>query len=132
MTTTKRATKKAPAKKTAARKTAAKKTQPKTVFEMIEDSPVGMPIRVANKTFLASLGVVSRMQTEWEKFQSDFDKRFQQLVKDGEKARKRYQKTFKDLRKDVADEIDETIEEVVEDVTELKDRIVENVSAATK
>ncbi len=127
MTTTKRATKKAPAKKTAA-----KKTQPKSIFEMIEESPVGMPIRVANKTFLASLGVVSRMQTGFEKFQSDFDKRFQQLVKDGEKARRRYQKTFKDLRRDVADEIDETIEEVVEDVTELKDRIVENVSAATK
>ncbi len=127
MTTTKRATKKAPAKKKVARK-----TQPKSIFEMIEDSPVGMPIRIANKTFLASLGVVSRVQTEFEKFQSDFDKKFQQLVKDGEKARKRYQKTFKDLRKDVADEIDETIEDVVEDVTELKDRIVENVSAATK
>ena len=79
MTTTKRATKKAPAKKKAV-----KKTQPKSIFEMIEESPVGMPIRIANKTFLASLGVVSRMQTEFEKFQSDFDKKFQQLVKDGE------------------------------------------------
>jgi hypothetical protein len=79
MTTKKRATTK---------KTAAKKAPQKSVFEKLVDSPVGTPIRIANKTFLASLGLISTIQTEFDKYQADFEKKFDQLVKDGEKARK--------------------------------------------
>lgn len=117
-------------KKPTTRKTTAKKAPQKSAFDKLVDSPAGTPIRIANKTFLASLGVISMMQTELEKFQSDFEKRFDLLVKDGEKARKRYQKQFKKVRKDVTGEIDDAVEEVKEEVTELKDRIVEKVSAA--
>ena len=123
MTTKKRATRK---------KAAAKKAPQKTVFEKFVDSPVGMPIRVADKMFLASLGLISLMQTEVRNFRSDFDDKFEQLVKDGEKARRRYRKQFKEFRKDVAEEIDEAVEDVKEDMTEFKDKIVENVSAAAK
>ena len=107
------------------RKRAAPKKE-RTLFEMLEDSVVGRPIKIANRTFLASLGLVSTMQTEFEKFQTDFGKRFDKLVKDGEKARDRYRREFKAFRKDVED----FGEEVVEDVVEVKDKIVENVKAA--
>ena len=137
-TTTKKATtrkapaKKAPAKKATVKKTRAKKAPPKTLFERLESGPVGTPIRIANRTFLASLGLFSTIQTEFGKFQTDFEKRFDRLVKDGEKARNRYRKQFMDFRKGVAEEIDETIEDVTEDVTEFKDRVVERVSATAK
>ena len=111
-------------KKTTRKRAAPKKER--TLFEMLEDSVVGRPIKIANRTFLASLGLVSTMQTEFEKFQADFEKRFDKLVKDGEKARERYRKEFKAFRKDV----DELREDVVEEVVEVKDRIVENVRAA--
>ena len=113
-------------KKVTKRKAAPRKAKQKSVFEMLEDSVVGRPIKIANRTFLASLGLVSTMQTEFEKFQADFEKTFDRLVKDGEKARDRYRKTFKNFREDVKD----LGEDVVEEVVEVKDRIVENVSAA--
>jgi len=119
------AQKKVTKKRVTKKKVAPKKE--KTVFEMLEDSVVGRPIKIANRTFLASLGLVSTMQTEFTKFQTDFEKRFDQLVKDGEKARDRYRREFKAFRKDVED----FGEDIVEDVVEAKDKIVENVRAAT-
>ena len=113
-------------KKVTKRKVTPKKAKQKSVFEMLEDSVVGTPIKIANRTFLASLGIVSTMQIEFEKFQADFEKKFDQLVKDGEKARNRYRRTFRNFREDVKD----LGEDVVEDVVEVKDRIVENVTAA--
>lgn len=119
------------AKKVTKRKTTTRKKAPqKTLFDRLEDGVFGRPITIANKTFLASLGLLSTFQTEFVKFQKDFGKTYDRLVKDGEKARKSYAKTFKDFRKDVREEVKDTVDEVVDDVTELKDRIVENVSAA--
>ena len=119
------------AKKVTKRKTTARKKAPqKSVFDRLEDGVFGTPIKVANKTFLASLGLFSTIQTEFVKFQKDFGKTYDRLVKDGEKARKSYQKTFSEFRKDVRGEVEDTVGEVVEDLTDLKDRIVDNVSAA--
>ena len=112
-------------KKVTKRKAAPKKA--KSVFEMLEESVVGTPIKIVNRTFLASLGLVSTMQTEFTKFQSDFEKTFDKLVKDGEKARDRYRAGFKTFREDVKD----FGEEVVDEVVEVKDRVVENVKSAT-
>lgn len=110
-------------KKVTKRKKVAKKAQPKTVFDRLEDSFIGRPIKIANRTFLASLGLVSTVQTEFTKFQSDFEKTFEKLVKDGEKARDRYKAGIRDFREDVRD----FREDIVEDVVEVKDRVVENV-----
>ena len=112
-------------KKVTTRKKVARKRQPKTVFERLENTVVGTPIKIANRTFLASLGLVSTMQTEFTKFQSDVEKTFDRLVKDGEKARDRYRAGFKDFREDVKD----FGEDVVEEVVEVKDRVVENVKS---
>lgn len=112
-------------KKVAKRKKVTRKAQPKSVFDRLENSIIGTPIKIANRTFLASLGVVSTMETELTKFQSDFEKTFEKLVKDGEKARSRYRKGLKDFRDDVED----FGEELVEDVVEAKDRVVRKVES---
>ena len=124
-------------KKVTKRKAAPRKAKQKSVFEMLEDSVVGRPIKIANRTFLASLGVVSTMQTEFEKFQADFEKTFDRLVKDGEKARDRYRAGFKDFRedlredvKDLREDVKDFREDIVEDVVEVKDRVVKKVESA--
>jgi hypothetical protein len=112
-------------------KTVSKKTttanEPKSVLKMLEESA---PIRVVNRTFLASLGLVSTVQTELGKAQVEFGKTFERLVKDGEKTRDKLKKSFINVRKDVATEVDVVVDEVVEDVVEAKERVVERVRAA--
>ncbi|MGB5512008.1 MAG: hypothetical protein WBM87_09895 [Woeseiaceae bacterium] len=129
------------AKKTMTKKTMTKKTarpkKAKSVFDRLESSVVGTPIKVANRTFLAGLGVVATVQNELTKFQSDFEKTFEKLVKDGEKARAQYRREFKGFKKDVkklgADVRnygEELVVDVVEEVVETKDKVVENLRSA--
>jgi hypothetical protein len=111
-------------------KNRARTKKAKSVFDQLDSSFVGTPIRVANKTFLASLGVVATMQTELTKFQSDFEKTFEKLVKDGEKVRNRYRAEFKGFKKDVKEfggDVKEYGEDLVEEVVEAKDKAVENI-----
>ena len=112
-------------KRVTTRNTVTKKANPKSVFDVLENSVVAKPIEIANRVFLASLGLVSTMQTEITKFQSDFEKKFEKLVKDGEKARDRYRASFKDVR----DNVEDFGEDVVEDIVEVKDRVIENVKS---
>ena len=80
------------AKKVAKKRVATRKKPEKSVFEMLEDSMIGQPFIIANKVFLASLGLISTIQTE----ASD---KFDELVKDGEKARDKYQASFRKFQK---------------------------------
>lgn len=114
-------------KKMPAKKRVIRKAQPKSAFEMLEGGVLGKPIKIVNKTFLASLGLVSTMQTEFTKLQSDFEKGFEKLVKDGEKARDRYRAGFRDFRDDVSEFGDDIAEEIVD----VKDRVVENLKSVT-
>src|SRR5210317_454406 len=80
----KAAVKKPVAKKAPARKPRAKKVVPeKTVFEKLENSPIAVPFKVANKTFMASLGLFSYVQKEFDKRISEFDKTFEKYAKEG-------------------------------------------------
>ena len=117
-------------------KRTARSKKAKSVFDRLENSVVGTPVKVANRTFLASLGVVATVQTELTKFQSDFEKTFEKLVKDGEKARNRYRKEFKGFKKDVrefGEDVKEygedLVEDIVEEVVEVKDKAVENIES---
>ncbi|MBT8084286.1 MAG: phasin family protein [Woeseia sp.] len=119
------------------RKKAAPKKAP-TVLETLETTFVGKPIRIANRTFLASLGLVATVQNEFTKFQADFEKTFEQLVKDGEKARARYRKGFvaarddvKDFGEDVREAGEGLVRDVVDEATDIKDRVVERFETAT-
>jgi hypothetical protein len=79
-------------KKIAKKKVATRKKPDKSVFEMLEDSMIGQPFIIANKVFLASLGLVSTVQTE-------VGNKFDELVKDGEVARDKYQASFRKFQK---------------------------------
>ncbi|MBT8092943.1 MAG: phasin family protein [Gammaproteobacteria bacterium] len=118
------------------RKKAAPKKAP-TMLENLESTFVGKPIQIANRTFLASLGLVATVQNEFTKFQADFEKTYEKLVKDGEKARDRYRKNFVEARKDVkefGEDVREAGEDLVRDVvdeaTDIKDRVVERFETA--
>ena len=79
-------------KKVAKKKVATRKKPEKSMFEMLEDSVIGQPFIIANKVFLASLGLISTIQSE----ASD---KFDELVKDGEKARDKYQASYRKFQK---------------------------------
>ena len=108
-------TKKTTAKKTTARKPRAVKAPPKkTMFERLETSPIAIPFKVANKTFMASLGLMVVAQQELDKRYKAFDKKFTQYAKEGEKVFDRWEDRVEDLRDDVEDKFEETRERVRE------------------
>ena len=82
-------------KKVAKKRVATRKKPDKSVFEMLEDSMIGQPFIIANKVFLASLGLVSTVQTGVEN-------KFDELVKDGEVARDKYQASFRKFQKSLS------------------------------
>jgi len=90
----------------AAQKTATKlKAQAKSIVDRFEGTIVERPIIIANKAFLAGLGFASQAQ-------SDFDKKFDALAKDGEKVRDQAQDSFEDLNDRVIKRVKATRKEV--------------------
>jgi polyhydroxyalkanoate synthesis regulator phasin len=75
----------------AAQKKARKlKSQAKSIVDRFEGTIIEQPIIVANKAFLAGLGLASQVQ-------SDFDAKFEELAKDGVKVRKEAENSFESL-----------------------------------
>ncbi len=100
-------------KKVAKKRAATRKKLEETLFEMLENSLIGQPFVIANKVFLASLGLVSAIQTE-------FSSKFDEFVKDGEVVRDKYQASFTKLQKDV-----------VKQASTAKDRVIETIEPKT-
>ena len=65
-----------------------------TVAERFKDTFVEQPIEVANKTFLAGLGLAKQVQ-------AGFEAKFDELAKDGATVRNKAQKSANGLRDDV-------------------------------
>lgn len=70
---------------------ASKKSKSSSLIEKLEDTVISQPIAIANKAFLASLGLAVTIQ-------SDFSKRVDELAKDGEVVRDEYQASFDKFR----------------------------------
>ena len=85
-------------KKTAKRKSTAKQAPTKSIVERLEGTIVSQPIAIANKVFLAGLGLVSYIQ-------SDIDTKFSELAKDGEAVRDQYQASLAELRGSLIDHV---------------------------
>ena len=103
----KAAVKKPAAKKAPARKPVAKKAAPsKSAYQQFEDSVFAVPFKLANKTFMASLGVFSYVQQEIDKQYKAFDKQFTRYARDGEKVFDRLEDRVEDFRKDVEKKVD--------------------------
>lgn len=93
------------------KKVTRKKAAPKkTAFDRLEDSVIAVPFKLANKTFLAGLGLFSVIQTE-------LSKQLDKYAKDGEKVRDEIQATFREFRKEIKEEVEDVVEEA-KDVTE--------------
>ena len=86
--------------------------QTKTDFEKLEDSPIAGPFKVANKTFLAGVGLFMVVQKEFDKKFNEFDKKFEKFAKDGEKVVDQWEDKVEDFRKDVEKKVDEAREKV--------------------
>lgn len=85
-----------------------RKQTSRNFFEKLDDSIVAVPFKVANKTFLASLGLVVVAGRE-------FGRKFDEFAKDGEKVRKQFQRSFAEVRKDLK-VVKKDIKEVRDDV----------------
>jgi hypothetical protein len=84
----------------------------KTVFEKLEKSPIGVPFKVANKTFMASLGLFSFVQKELDKRLSEFDKTFEKYAKEGEKVFGKWEGKVEDIRDDVEEKVEDARDKV--------------------
>jgi hypothetical protein len=100
MTTRKKSVKKASTRKQASR----------NIFERFDESFVAVPFKVANKTFLAGLGLMVVTGKE-------FGKRFDKYAKDGETVRRQIRKSFDEIRKDLI-VVKKDVKEVGNDVRE--------------
>ena len=109
----------------AAQKTATKlKAQAKSIVDRFEGTIVERPIIIANKAFLAGLGFASQAQ-------SDFDKKFDALAKDGEKVRDQAQDSFEDLNDRVIKRVKATRKEVTKRAESAVSTVLEYSPIAT-
>lgn len=109
----------------AAQKTATKlKAQAKSIVDRFEGTIVERPIIIANKAFLAGLGLASQAQ-------SDFDKKFDALAKDGEKVRDQAQDSFEDLNDRVIKRVKATRREVTKRAESAVNTVLEYSPIAT-
>ena len=109
----------------AAPKTATKlKAQAKSIVDRFEGTIVERPIIIANKAFLAGLGFASQAQ-------SDFDKKFDALAKDGEKVRDQAKDSFEDLNDRVIKRVKATRKEVTKRAESAVNTVLEYSPIAT-
>jgi polyhydroxyalkanoate synthesis regulator phasin len=109
----------------AAQVTATKlKAQAKSIVDRFEGTIVERPIIIANKAFLAGLGLASQAQ-------SDFDKKFDALAKDGEKVRDQAQDSFEDLNDRVIKRVKATRKEVTKRAESAVNTVLEYSPIAT-
>ena len=108
-----------------AAKTATKlKAQAKSIVDRFEGTIVERPIIIANKAFLAGLGLASQAQ-------SDFDTRFEALAKDGEKVRDQAQDSLDDFGDRVVKQVKETRKQVTKRAESAVKTVLEYSPVAT-
>lgn len=101
-----------------------KKAKARTIADRFEGTIIEQPIVIANKTFLAGLGLASQVQ-------SDFDAKFEALAKDGEKVRNQAQDSIGSLRNKVVDQVKTTRSELAKRVESAVSTVLEHSPVAT-
>lgn len=103
---------------TETKKTRTTESLAQSIVDRFEGTIIERPIIIANKTFLAGLGLASQVQ-------SDFDAKFEELAKEGAKVRKqgrssldsmsdRVRKEFEAKRKEVTKRTESAMKTVLE------------------
>ncbi|MDH3531871.1 MAG: phasin family protein [Gammaproteobacteria bacterium] len=108
----------------ARKKAVTKKAKARTIADRFEGTIIEQPIVIANKTFLASLGLASQVQ-------ADFDAKFEALAKDGEKVRKQAQDSLGSLRNKLFDQVKTTRDEITKRVESAVSTVLEHTPVAT-
>ena len=108
----------------APKKAVAKKAKARTIADRFEGTIIEQPIVIANKAFLAGLGLASQVQ-------SDFDAKFEALAKDGEKVRNQAQDSIGSLRNKVVDQVKTTRSELAKRVESAVSTVLEHSPVAT-
>ncbi len=113
----------------AAKKTAkSKTTKTPTIVDRFEGTIVEKPIVIANKTFLAGLGLL-------EQARSDFEAKFEAYAKDGQKLRKQVSKetegSISSLRNQVETRVKSTRDQIAKRVESAVSTILEYTPVAT-
>ena len=112
------------AKKAIRKKTAAGKAPQKTVIEILEGSVIGQPIVIANKAFLAGLGILSYLQT-------DFGPKVSELAKDGEVVRDQYRSSLLELRDKVVGQVKGAGDQIIKQVKSVRKSVAEKSPVPT-
>ena len=89
-----------------------------------EGTIIERPIVIANKTFLAGLGLASQVQ-------ADFDAKFEELAKDGAKVRNQARGTIDSLGDRIAKQVRTTGKEVTKRAESAMTTVLEHTPVAT-
>lgn len=103
---------------------ATQKTANIPFVDRFKDTFVEQPIEVANKTFLAGLGLAKQ-------FQSGFEAKFNELAKDGAAVRKQAEKSASGMRDDVASRFTSVRKDVGKRVEAVVDTVLDYSPIAT-
>ena len=112
------------AKKSTRKKAAASKAPQKSVIEILEGSVIGQPIVIANKAFLAGLGIIAYLQT-------DFGPKFSELAKDGEVVRDQYRSSLLELRDKVVGRVKEAGDQMAKQAKSVRRSVAEKSPVPT-
>ena len=96
----------------------------KSIVDRFEGTIIEQPIVIANKTFLAGLGLASQVQ-------SDFDAKFEELAKDGAKVRKEARGSLDSMSDRFMKQVDETRKEVSKRAETAMNTVLEYSPVAT-
>jgi len=108
----------------AQKKARALKAQAKSIVDRFEGTIIEQPIIIANKAFLAGLGLASQVQ-------SDLDTKFEKLAKDGEKVRKEAQGSFESMSDRYIKELKATRKQITKRVESAVNTVLEYSPVAT-
>lgn len=95
-----------------------------SIVDRFEGTIIEQPIVIANKTFLAGIGLASQVQ-------SDFDAKFEALAKDGAKVRSEARGSLNSISDRLMKQVDETRKEVSKRAETAMNTVLEYSPVAT-
>jgi len=108
----------------ATKKTHELESKAKSIVDRFEGTIIEQPIIIANKAFLASLGLASQVQT-------DFDAKFEELAKDGAKVRNQAKGSIDSLSDKVLKQVKATRKQVSKRAESAVNTVLEHSPVAT-
>ena len=109
---------------TETKKTRKTELRTQSIVDRFEGTIVERPITIANKAFLAGLGFASQVQ-------SDFDAKFDELAKNGEKVRREARGSFDSMSEQLLKQVEAKRKEVTKRAETAMNTVLEYTPVAT-